>query len=78
MILIVWYFFQGNIKAQKTTPVKSAISISQSQTESEFEEDQVEAVKSSDNMVFIVEDGRDFEDEQRYLKVFICYSIIFS
>ena len=60
-----WSFFQGNIKAQKTTPVKSAISISQSQTESEFEEDQVEAVKSSDNMVFIVEDGRDFEDEQR-------------
>ena len=33
----------------------------------------MEAVKSSDNMVFIVEDGRDFEDEQRYLK---CLSVI--
>ena len=45
------------------------MSVSQGDDETEEddleEESNLESIKNSDNMVFIVEDGRDYEDDQK-------------
>jgi len=62
----------SDVRKSKTSPLKdqsSQNSIPQGDDETEEddleEESNLESIKNSDNMVFIVEDGRDYEDDQK-------------